>query len=127
MLRKFEFSLRNTNFGFMIFLLATLLPFLGVIIHCSYNIYLGKGLDTYDLIIMDHPVLTNLGVSYLEVLIADVATLVALLVGLLIRYNYYKDERDFIKKYKLNAKTGFYQDFKNSSGSTNERGADFDD
>ncbi len=76
---------------------------------------------------MDHPVLTNLGVSYLEVLIADIATLVALLVGLLIRYNYYKDERDFIKKYKLNAKTGFYQDFKNSSGSTNERGADFDD
>ena len=127
MLRKLEFSLRNTNLGFVIFLMATILPFLGVIVHCSYNIYLGKGLDTYNLIIMDHPVLTNLGVSYLEVLIADIATLVAIFVGLLIRYSYYKDERDFIKKYKLNAKTGFYQDFKNTSSSGNERGERFDD
>lgn len=127
MLRKLEFSLRNTNLGFVIFLMATILPFLGVIVHCSYNIYLGKGLDTYNLIIMDHPVLTNLGVSYLEVLIVDIATLVAIFVGLLIRYSYYKDERDFIKKYKLNAKTGFYQDFKNTSSSCSERGESFDD
>jgi ABC-type sulfate transport system permease component len=127
MLRKFELSLSNTSLGFVILVLALALPFLGVIAHCSYNIYIGNGLDTYDLIVMDHPVLTNLGVSYLEVLIADVATLVAVFVGILMRYNYYKDERDFIKKYNLNVKTGFSRDFKNSGSSGYDRGASFDD
>lgn len=55
------------------------------------------------------------------------ATLVALLVGVLIRYNYHKYERDFIKKYKLNTKTGFYQNLKNSSSSGHESEEGFDD
>ena len=111
MLRKLQASFEDTSLGLVLFLLGVVGPILGVMVHCGYNIYLGNALETYDLIIMDHPVLTNLGVSYLEVLLADAAVFIALGIGLAFRYFYYKDERDFIKKYNLKGKTGFYSDF----------------
>jgi len=115
MFRKLQASFEETNLGLVLFLLGVIGPIVGVMAHCGYNIYLGNALETYDLIIMDHPVLTNLGVSYLEVLLADVAVLIALGVGLAFRYYHYKDERDFIKKYNLKRNTGFYSDFSSKS------------
>lgn len=95
-----------SSIGFFIFLFAcTVVSMLGVMLHCGYNIYLGNALETFDIIIMDHPVLTSLGVSYLEVLIGDVCILLALIIVWGLRYHYYKDERDFIKKYNIKGKT----------------------
>ncbi|TNC85834.1 MAG: hypothetical protein CSH37_06285 [Thalassolituus sp.] len=114
MLRKLEESIGGTSRGFAILILASVVPILGVMIHCGYNIYLGNGLETYDLVIMDHPILTNLGVSYVEVLIYDAFAFLVLVIGLLFRYYHYRDERDFMKKYNLKGKTGFGSDFKST-------------
>jgi len=121
MLRDLDNALESKRWGFILFLIASILPALGVVAHCIVNIANGKALETYDLVIMDHPVLTNLGVSYLEVLIYDVIYLLALAVGLLWRYYHYKDERDFMRKYNIKGETGFTQDFK-ASGSSRSHG-----
>ena len=127
MLRKLESSFEETNFGFAVFLFVTITPMLGVMLHCGYNIYSGNALETYDLIIMGHPVLTSLGVSYLEVLIADVVTFFALIIGLAFRYYYYRDERDFMKKYNIKGKTGFTSDFNSKSSSGNSYDSSYDE
>ncbi len=100
--------------GFYAFILATIIPTLGVMLHCVVNILQGKGLETYDLVIMDHPVLTNLGVSYIEVFIGDFIALIALMASVGARYYFYRDERNFIQKYKIKGKTGFSKDFNSS-------------
>ena len=106
------------NMQFTIFIVLTLLAPVAVMIHCLINIAQGNALHTYDLVIMDHPVLTNLDVTYLEVFIADLLTIIAFIVALALRYFYYRHERDFIKKYNIQAKTGFTRDFKPSQSTT---------
>lgn len=114
MLKKFYSDLENTNWGFIVFVVAICLPSVVVGFHCLLNIWRGKALETFDVGIMAHPILTNLGVTYLEVFIGDIVTLIALLVGLYLRYRYYRDERDFMKKYNIKGKSGFSQNFKPS-------------
>ncbi len=117
MLLKFSYDLENANWGFIILVSALLLPSVAVDFYCLFNIYHGRALETFDLVIMAHPILTNLGVTYLEVLVGNIITLVAILVGIYLRYRYYRDELDLMKKYNIKGKTGFSQDFKHSSGS----------
>lgn len=114
MLKKFYSDLENTNWGFMVFVAAVCLPSVAAGFHCLLNIWRGKALETFGLGIMAHPILTNLGVTYLEVFIGSMVTLIALLVGLYLRYRYYRDERDFMKKYNIKGKAGFSRDFKPS-------------
>ena len=40
--------------------------------------------------------------------------LIALVVGLIGRYFYFRDEREFLKKYKIKGKTGFWEPFRSS-------------
>lgn len=111
--------------AFYSFILATILPAVAVMIHCIVNIMKGRALETYDLVIMDHPVLTSLNVSYLEVFIGDVITILAVLAALGARHYYYRDERDFMRKYKIKGKTGFTKDF--THGKHSQDSGDFSD
>lgn len=54
---------------------------------------------------VDVPKYLGAGASYLDVLILDVFIILALCVGLGLRYYYDRHERDFIKKYNIKVKT----------------------
>lgn len=115
MLKKFIYDLENTNWGFIVLITVLFLPSVAVGFHCLFNIFHGKALETFDLTIMAHPVLTNLGVTYIEVLVGNIITLVAIFIGFYLRYRHYRDERDLMRKYNIKGKTGFSQEFKPSS------------
>lgn len=128
MLGKINSGWENTNWGLALFLISIILPALGVVAHCTVQIFEGKALEHYDLVIMDHPILTNWGATYLEVLIGDVLLLVVLIVGLIFRHLHYGDERDFMKKYNIKGKTGFTRDFKDPGSTRSDySNSDFSD
>lgn len=120
MLNKLNDYWENTNWEFLMFLTAMILPAVGVIAHCAVNISQGRAFETYHLIVMDHPILTNLGATYLEVLVGDALALLALFIGLYLRYRHYSDERDFMRKYNIRGSTGFSRDYKASGASPNQ-------
>lgn len=61
-------------------------PFLGNLVYCSYQVYLGNGLLQYRLGFIDVPKYLGAGASYLDVLILNVCAIVALLIGIGLRY-----------------------------------------
>ncbi len=110
------------------FIIATMLPAFGVTVHCLFNIWQGKALEPYVLVIMDHPILTNLGATYFDILIGDLVVLISVILALYLRHRHYRDERDFLKKYNVKGKTGFFRNIKISSRDRDQSfDSDYDD
>lgn len=109
-------------------LVAILAPSLGVTFHCAYQISIGNGHEQFRLVFVDVPKYLGAGASFLDVLILDALIVLALLVSLGFRYYYFRHERDFIKKYNVEAETGFTSLSKGSSrskGISDSDGGDF--
>ena len=90
------------------------LGILGIAFHAFTMVKAGRGLDEYSASVIDIPVLIGAKASYMDVLIMNTVAFVVLLIGMVFRYVYYKDELDLIKetKGKYKAKdSGFYNDF----------------
>ena len=126
MLRKLN-DLSVGECSLLIFLVGSLLPILGIIAWCVFNIVEGRSLETFDLAFMSHPVFTNLGASYLEMFIFNFIALIVIFLSTYLRYVYFADERDFMKKYNIKGKTGFGSDFKAPRSSGNDVYEHFDD
>jgi hypothetical protein len=99
-------------------ILAIILPALGTAAYCAFKVASGEGHEQFRLGFVDIPKYLGAGASYLDILILDGMMVVALVVGFGLRYYHYRDERDFLKKYKIKGETGFTSDLKPSKGSS---------
>jgi len=91
---------------------------------CPLARSIGNGLLQYRLGFIEVPKYLGAGASYLDVLILNACAVLALLIGIGLRYYHYRHERDFIRKYKIEGETGFKSIFSpsksnNSGGSYN--------
>ncbi len=120
----------KSTWEFIVSLIALLGPPLGMAFYCAYQVSIGSGHEQFRLGFVDVPKYLGAGASYLDVLILDVFVVLALLAGLGYRYYYFRHERDFIKKYNIDAETGVKSLFKSSSrtkgnGNYDSDGGDF--
>jgi hypothetical protein len=115
MLRKMSDEMEGSGvFGFLTLILL-LMTLSGKTLYCLVHVLNGKGHETFKMPMVDR-LFTWIDASYMDVLILDGALLIALIVGLIFRYFYYSDERDFLRKYKIKDKTGFWGPFRSSDG-----------
>ena len=97
-------SFSETTLGFILWLFPIVGPPVGIALHCVYQVSIGNGHEQFRLAFVDIPKYLGAGASYLDVLILDVLIILALCVGLGLRYYYFRHERDFIKKYNIKVK-----------------------
>lgn len=107
----------KSTWEFIVSLFLIIGPPLGMAFHCAYQVSIGNGHEQFQLGFVDIPTYLGAGASYLDVLILNCFAVLALLAGLGFRYYYFRHERDFIKKYNIEAETGFKSIFKSSSRS----------
>jgi hypothetical protein len=108
MLRKLADEIDGSSFIGFISIILMLLVLSGKVLYCLVQVLKGRGHETFHMIVMEHPVFTFINASFMDVLIFEAGMLIALVVGLVWRYFYYRDEREFLKKYKIKGKTGFW-------------------
>jgi hypothetical protein len=94
-------------------MIALIGPALGTAVYCAYQVSMGNGLLQFRIGFIDVPKYLGAGASYLDVLILDGLIVLALIIGLGYRYYHFRHERDFIKKYNIDAETGFKSLFSN--------------
>jgi len=116
MLRRLSEYHRST-WECIISLTFVLGPFLGNLVHCAYQVSIGNGLLQYRLGFIEVPKYLGAGASYQDVLILNVCAVLALLIGIALRYYHYRHERDFIRKHKIEGETGFKSIFSPSKSS----------
>lgn len=82
----------------------------GAVLYSLDKVLRGQALEPFKLGNVPVPWLLGAGASYLEVLILLVALIIAFVVALAVRWHYYRDERDFRRKYKIPGKGAFGRD-----------------
>jgi len=121
MLRRID-EWHKSTWEFIIAMVAMIGPALGTAVYCAYQVSLGNGLLQFRLSFIDVPKYLGAGASYLDVLILDGLIVLALIGGFGYRYYHFRHERDFIKKYNIEAETGFKSLFSNKPRSGGKHG-----
>jgi len=116
----------KSTWEFIVSIIALVGPPMGMTIYCAYQVAIGNGLEQFQLEFVDIPKFLGAGASFLDVLILNCLIVIAIWGGLGYRYYYYRHERDFIKKYNIDADTGFKSIFKSSSRSRGNSNYDND-
>lgn len=97
-----------SSWRFALTLVLMVSPFLGLTALCLLKVQAGQGLQPFRLGMVDMPRFLGAGASYLDVLLLCLLVPAALLTALLLRYRYYRDERDFLRRHGLPGRTGFW-------------------
>ena len=127
MLRRID-EWHKSTWEFIVAIIAMIGPAVGTAVYCAYQVSMGNGLAQFRLGLIEVPKYLGAGASYLDVLILDVLIVVALAGGFGYRYYYFRHERDFIIKYKIDAETGFKSLYPNNArGGHNPRSYDSSD
>jgi hypothetical protein len=102
---------------FLIGLTLSLIAETSIGIHACLEVYNGRGSEPFSLGFVDIPKFIGANANNWSVAILMTGILVAIIVGYIMRYRYYRDELHLLKKAGLDKRqSGFYRDF-DSDGS----------